>query len=118
MRQQRSAIIIGNALPIADVNALYQRQLPAFRIGKKMIETPARIEPCFFQDTIPSVLADLTVELQREADRLGRGLHSESAAELADLVRIMNCYYSNLIQGDNTPSKENQNAPTCAETHT
>lgn|SRR5437899_114450 len=80
-----------------------------------MIETPARIEPCFFQDTIPSVLADLTVELQREADRLGRGLHPESAAELADLVRMMNCYYSNLIEGHNTRPKDIEKALTGAE---
>ncbi|MDX8535282.1 Fic family protein [Mesorhizobium sp. VK25A] len=80
-----------------------------------MLETPARIEPCFFQDTIPSVLADLTVELQREADNLGRGLHPESAAELADLVRMMNCYYSNLIEGHNTRPKDIEKALAGAE---
>ncbi|TIS88371.1 Fic family protein [Mesorhizobium sp.] len=80
-----------------------------------MIETPARIEPCFFQDTIPSVLADLTVELQKEADNLGRGLHPESAAELADLVRMMNCYYSNLIEGHNTCPKDIEKALAGAE---
>ncbi|MDX8462419.1 Fic family protein [Mesorhizobium humile] len=80
-----------------------------------MFETPARIEPCFFQDTIPSVLADLTVELQREADDLGRGLHPESAAELADLVRMMNCYYSNLIEGHNTRPKDIEKALAGAE---
>jgi len=80
-----------------------------------MFETPARIEPCFFQDTIPSILADLTVELQREADNLGRGLHPESAAELADLVRMMNCYYSNLIEGHNTRPKDIEKALAGAE---
>ncbi|WP_210214827.1 hypothetical protein [Mesorhizobium sp. M1A.F.Ca.ET.072.01.1.1] len=80
-----------------------------------MLETPARIEPCFFQDTIPSVLADLTVELQREADNLGRGLHPESAAELADLVRMMNCYYSNLMEGHNTRPKDIEKALAGAE---
>ncbi|MDX8502258.1 Fic family protein [Mesorhizobium sp. VK4C] len=80
-----------------------------------MFETPARIEPCFFQDTIPSVLADLAVELQREADNLGRGLHPESAAELADLVRMMNCYYSNLIEGHNTRPKDIEKALAGAE---
>ncbi|MDX8443241.1 Fic family protein [Mesorhizobium australafricanum] len=80
-----------------------------------MFETPARIEPCFFHDTIPSVLADLTVELQREADDLGRGLHPESAAELADLVRMMNCYYSNLIEGHNTRPKDIEKALAGAE---
>lgn len=69
-------------------------------------ETPARIEPLFFGDTVPARLADLSVELQREADALGRNLHPDSAAELADLVRMMNCYYSNLIEGHNTRPKD------------
>ncbi|PRD42845.1 Fic family protein [Phyllobacterium phragmitis] len=74
------------------------------------IETPSRIEPLFFEDSIPAVLADLTVELQREAGDLGRGLHRESAAELADLVRMMNSYYSNLIEGHNTRPKDIERA--------
>ncbi|KKX27219.1 hypothetical protein [Rhizobium sp. LC145] len=60
-----------------------------------MFETPARIEPLFFDDTVPTVLADIAIELQKAADELGQGLHPESAAELADLVRVMNNYYSN-----------------------
>src|ERR1017187_1195048 len=67
-----------------------------------MIETPGRIEPCFFEDRIPGVLADLAVEIQRAASSLGKGLNAESAAELADLSRLMNSYYSNLIEGHNT----------------
>ena len=55
-----------------------------------MLETPARIEPCLFEDRIPADLADLAVEIQREAGDIGRGLHPESAGEFADLVRIMN----------------------------
>ena len=66
---------------------------------QEMIETPGRIEPCFFEEHIPASLADLSVEIQREAAGLGQGLHPDSAAELADLVRVMNCYYSNLIEG-------------------
>ena len=56
-----------------------------------MLETPARIEPCFFEEHIPTELADLSVDIQREATGLGQGLHPDSAAELADLVRVMNC---------------------------
>lgn len=67
-----------------------------------MIEAPSRIEPCFFEDAIPRVLADLVTEIQQEASQLGRDLHPGSSAELADLVRIMNCYYSNLIEGHDT----------------
>lgn len=80
-----------------------------------MIETPSRIEPCFFEDAIPAVLADLTVEIQREADALGQGLHADSAAELADLVRLMNCYYSNLIEGHKTRPKDIEQALAGAE---
>ena len=80
-----------------------------------MIETPARIEPLLFGDSVPSVLADLTVELQREAGELGRDLHPESALELADLVRVMNSYYSNLIEGHNTRPRDIERALAGAE---
>ena len=80
-----------------------------------MIETPSRIEPCFFEGQIPSELADLSVEIQREAVKLGYGLAPESAAELADLVRIMNCYYSNLIEGHNTRPRDIERALQGAE---
>jgi Fic family protein len=75
-----------------------------------MVETPARIEPCLFEDGVPPALADLAVEIQRAASNLGRGLHSETAAELAELVRMMNCYYSNLIEGHNTRPRDIQRA--------
>ncbi len=71
-----------------------------------MLETPVRIEPCLFEGAVPSRLADLAVEIQSEAARLGNGLHPASANELADLVRVMNCYYSNLIEGHSTRPKE------------
>ena len=80
-----------------------------------MRETPARIEPLFFEDAVPTVLADLAIELQKAADGLGRGLHPESAAELADLVRVMNSYYSNLIEGHNTRPKDIEMALAGAE---
>ncbi|MCV9938275.1 Fic family protein [Boseaceae bacterium BT-24-1] len=80
-----------------------------------MLETPSRIEPVFFEDEIPQVLADLSIEIQREAGNLGRGLHPESAAELADLVRMMNSYYSNLIEGHNTRPKDIERALAGAE---
>lgn len=67
-----------------------------------MLETPTRIEPCLFGDDVPRVLADLAVEIQREAATVGNGLNQDSLAELADLVRMMNSYYSNLIEGHDT----------------
>ena len=80
-----------------------------------MLETPARIEPCFFEEHIPTELADLSVDIQREATGLGQGLHPDSAAELADLVRVMNCYYSNLIEGHNTRPRDIERALAGAE---
>ncbi|WP_430450568.1 hypothetical protein [Rhodophyticola sp.] len=80
-----------------------------------MLETPARIEPCFFEEHMPTELADLSVDIQREATGLGQGLHPDSAAELADLVRVMNCYYSNLIEGHNTRPRDIERALAGAE---
>ena len=80
-----------------------------------MSETPGRIEPCLFEENVPTVLADLAVEVQRAASGLGRGLHPDSAVELADLVRIMNCYYSNLIEGHNTRPRDIERALQGAE---
>jgi Fic family protein len=75
-----------------------------------MLETPGRIEPCFFEESIPVDLADLSVEIQQDATRLGQRLHPDSAAELADLVRVMNCYYSNLIEGHNIRPRDIERA--------
>jgi Fic family protein len=65
------------------------------------LETPQRIEPCLL-DSYPPTLADVIADLASEARRLGTRLHPVTAASLADLVRVMNCYYSNLIEGHNT----------------
>ena len=80
-----------------------------------MLETPARIEPCLFDDRLPTDFADLAVEIQRAAGEIGRGLHPESAAELADLVRIMNCNFPNLIEGHSTRPRDIERALAGAE---
>lgn len=64
-------------------------------------ETPSRIEPCLL-DEIPVEIADVVADLSAASQRLGHRLHRRTAQNLADLVRIMNCYYSNLIEGHNT----------------
>jgi Fic family protein len=80
-----------------------------------MLEPPERIEPCFFEDGMPHRIADLAVELQRAAGTLGQGLHPDAAQELADFVRMMNCYYSNLIEGHNTRPRDIERALRGAE---
>lgn len=73
-------------------------------------EVPTRIEPAFFEESIPSSISDLVVEIQAAAAKLGYGLHNDAAFELSDLVRVMNCYYSNLIEGHNTRPKDIERA--------
>jgi Fic family protein len=68
-------------------------------------ETPARIDPTRLED-VPSAITDVIAELASAATSLGKGLHPATAAQLADLVRIMNTYYSNLIEGHNTQPRD------------
>src|ERR1700686_407459 len=49
-----------------------------------------------------SALTDLAVELAAKATGFRRSLPPGVLAALADLVRAMNCYYSNLIEGHDT----------------
>jgi hypothetical protein len=44
-------------------------------------------------------LTDLAIDLAAKSAGLRRSLQVEILAALADLVRAMNCYYSNLIEG-------------------
>lgn len=74
-----------------------------------LIETPSRLEPC----QLPSYseqLADLTSAVTASATTLGTRLHPLTAASLADLVRVMNCYYSNLIEGHDTRPRDIERA--------
>jgi len=47
-------------------------------------------------------LSDLALELATASARLSSSLPASIADALADLIRSMNCYYSNLIEGHNT----------------
>src|SRR3954454_13580689 len=76
---------------------------------EEMVETPGRIEPCHLE-TMGTELVDLIAELAGAAERLGHRLHPRTAASLADLVRVMNCYYSNLIEGHNTRPRDIERA--------
>ncbi len=70
-----------------------------------LVKTPARIEPCLIEESSEE-LADLIAELVAVAERLGARLHPRTAASLAELVRVMNCYYSNLIEGRDTHPRD------------
>lgn len=47
-------------------------------------------------------LEDLAIELTSAASRFAARLHPVMRASVGDLVRSMNCYYSNLIEGHST----------------
>ena len=47
-------------------------------------------------------LTDLALELAQKSTGFRRALPTSLSSSLADLVRSMNCYYSNLIEGHNT----------------
>ena len=68
-------------------------------------ETPQRIEPALL-DTISGDIADLIAEISAASARLGQALHPSTAANLADLVRLTNTFYSNLIEGHNTRPRD------------
>lgn len=72
-------------------------------------ESPARIEPCLLDAIKPEIL-NLVAQIAGATHALGAGLHPKSAEGLADLVRVMNCYYSNLIEGHNTTPREIERA--------
>lgn len=71
-----------------------------------LIETVARLEPMRLGDNSTGDINDVLAELAFKAGRLDNALHGALQAEAADLVRIMNCYYSNLIEGHRTRPRD------------
>ena len=51
-------------------------------------------------------LQDLALELTEQAARLAGTLHPDVARAVGNLVRSMNCYYSNLIEGHDTHPRD------------
>jgi Fic family protein len=60
------------------------------------------ITRCAQLEEPPEAVADLVAELAGQSATLGQALHPGTATNLAGLVRVMNTYYSNLIEGHNT----------------
>lgn len=77
--------------------------------AKDLIEAPSRIEPARLEDA-PAAIADLVAELAAKSAVLGAKLHPLTAANLASLVRLMNTYYSNLIEGHDTRPRDIERA--------
>ena len=71
------------------------------RPAKNPVENLSRIEPARLE-AASEAIADAVAALSAAGAVLGSALHPNTAANLAALVRSMNTYYSNLIEGHNT----------------
>ena len=69
------------------------------------METVQRIEPARLDD-VPEHIANLVAELSAAAAKLEHSLNPRTAESLAEMVRIMNTYYSNLIEGHHTRPRD------------
>ena len=72
-------------------------------------EALQRIEPARLENP-PETVADLVAELSALSAKLGTSLHPRTAAHFAELVRVMNTYYSNLIEGHDTRPRDIERA--------
>src|SRR6266852_5544167 len=68
-------------------------------------ESVLRIEPARLEEASEAI-SDVVADLSAAAAALGAALDPRTAANLADLVRIMNTYYSNLIEGHDTRPRD------------
>ena len=74
-----------------------------------MAESVQRIEPTRLEE-VPEAISDVVAELSAASAKLGHALNPRTAVNLAGLVRIMNTYYSNLIEGHVTRPKDIERA--------
>lgn len=67
-------------------------------------ETVSMMEPLLIGEGSRhrAALNDLALELAQKSAGFRRSLPESLVSSLADLVRAMNCYYSNLIEGHDT----------------
>ncbi|HET7586747.1 MAG TPA: Fic family protein [Gammaproteobacteria bacterium] len=77
--------------------------------AKLPVETVHSIEPARLEQA-PEAVVDVVASLSAASAVLGSALHSVTAANLAALVRVMNTYYSNLIEGHDTRPRDIERA--------
>lgn len=69
-------------------------------------ETPDRLEPMRLGDHSTELINEILAELAFKAGRLDNALRGPLQEDAASLVRLMNCYYSNLIEGHYTRPRD------------
>ena len=77
--------------------------------AKNSVESVNRIEPARLEEA-PEAVVDLVADLSAAGAVLGSALHPTTASNLAGLLRIMNSYYSNLIEGHDTRPRDIERA--------
>lgn len=70
----------------------------------------SRIEPVRIEEKVKVELAEASLALAKASDRLGTGLPPETLAQVAAMIRIINSYYSNRIEGNNTHPRDIETA--------
>src|SRR5271170_6634904 len=82
------------------------------KAAKDRGETVSLMEPLLIAEGSRhrSALTDLALGLAQKSAGFRRSLPESLLASLADLVRAMNCYYSNLIEGHDTHPVEIERA--------
>src|SRR5437879_1921589 len=74
-------------------------------VQKKLFDHISDMEPLLPEDR-DGELAGTALMLMRKAEHLGGMLHPVSRRSVAELVRSMNSYYSNLIEGHRTTPQD------------
>lgn len=78
--------------------------------GEDRGESVIAMEPMLISGPRRDGLADLALDLTARSTGLRRSLPAGISTAMADLVRSMNCYYSNLIEGHDTHPVDIENA--------
>ena len=68
------------------------------------------MEPMLPEEAALRSLEDTALELAESASGLAKRVHPILQRSVGDLVRSMNCYYSNLIEGHNTHPRDIERA--------
>src|SRR5258708_35778210 len=84
--------------------AIKAAKMPVISRAEDRGESIAEMEPLLIGESsrFRGRLTDLAVELAQKSARFRGSLPESLLISLADLVRAMNCYYSNLIEGHYT----------------
>jgi Fic family protein len=74
------------------------------------VERASLMEPMLPEESCSRELEDLAIDLVAKANSLASKISPKLRESVANLVRSMNCYYSNLIEGHNTHPRDIEKA--------